>query len=213
MQIVEIYRKTKKSRDQIWNTYVCRPIAAVFVYLFAPTPITPNQVTFLSFFVCLGAVAVLLTVPGYVGLVTAIALYELSYVLDFLMDELKAFIVLAAVSVRWFWETLEPERLIIGLFGLTCLASGIALTTFLRRPEISGKQADFKPNPDQGPSLVGRLIQLIETLAKFLIHYPSYIWIAALLGHLEYYVYPYVVVNAVYVARAGTIVLWRFGRG
>ena len=63
--------------------------------------------------------------PGHVGLVVAVIVFELSYVLDcadgmlarlrgtaspvghlldFLMDELKAFLLLAAVAVRLFRE-------------------------------------------------------------------------------------------------------------
>ena len=38
------------------------------------------------------------------------------------------------------------------------------------------------------------------------------LWLAAALGHIEYYFYPYVVVNAVYAARALLSVALRFGR-
>jgi hypothetical protein len=49
-------------------------------------------------------------------------------------------------------------------------------------------------------------------VAKFLIHYPSYILYAALAGRIEYYFYPYIAVNAVYAVRAFAGVALRFGR-
>ena len=48
-EIVAIYRASKKRRDINWFTeLVARPPAAVVVYALRSTPITPNQVTFLS---------------------------------------------------------------------------------------------------------------------------------------------------------------------
>ena len=48
-EIVGIYRASKKQRDINWFTeWVARPPAAAVVYLLRGTPVTPNQVTFLS---------------------------------------------------------------------------------------------------------------------------------------------------------------------
>ena len=52
----------------------------------------------------------------------------------------------------------------------------------------------------------------VERVAKFLIHYPSYIWLVALLGRLDLYFFPYVAVNAVYALRTLASVALRFGR-
>ena len=212
--------------------YVCRPVAAVLVDLVKGTSITPNQITLCAVVVAVASAALLLVLPGYHGLVIAIAVYEASYVLDcadgmlarwrgiqstpghlldFLMDEIKAFVVLGAVAVRLFQERdHDPKFLLLGIGGLVALASGIALTTFLRRPEI------VVP-PDEGvakarPSLLKRVVGIVERGAKFLIHYPSYILYAALAGHIEYYFYPYIAVNAVYALRAFAGVALRFGR-
>jgi phosphatidylglycerophosphate synthase len=127
------------------------------------------------------------------------------HLLDFLMDEIKAFVVLAAVAVRLFLERADVRILFLGLFGLVCLASGIALTTFLRRPEIVGPTSTVA-RPTAG------LLGLVERLAKVVIHYPSYIWLAALLGRIEYYFVPYIAVNALYAARTFLSVGLRFGR-
>jgi phosphatidylglycerophosphate synthase len=210
--------------------YVCRPMAAVLVDWIKGTKITPNQITLAAVVVACASAALLLVLPGYQGLVIAIVAYEASYVLDcadgmlarwrgvqstpghlldFLMDEIKAFVVLGAVAVRLFVEHADARFLLFGIAGLVALASGIALTTFQRRPEIAGPPSD---KPTGAVSLVKRAIRAVEGVAKFLIHYPSYILYAALAGHIEYYFYPYVAVNTVYALRAFAGVALRFGR-
>ena len=211
--------------------YVCRPVAAVLVDLIKDTRITPNQITLAAVVVAAASAALLLVLPGPQGLVIAIVVYQASYVLDcadgmlarwrgiqstpghlldFLMDEIKAFVILGAVAVRLFWERGDDARfLLLGILGLVALASGIALTTFQRRPEIAGPPAEKSGGP---VSLIKRAVGLVERGAKFLIHYPSYILYAALLGRIDYYFYPYIAVNAVYALRAFAGVALRFGR-
>jgi phosphatidylglycerophosphate synthase len=210
--------------------YVCRPVAAVLVNALKDTRITPNQITLAAVVVAVASAALLLTLPGYQGLVIAVVVYEASYVLDcadgmlarwrgvqstpghlldFLMDEIKAFVVLGAVAVRLFLESTDPRFLLLGIGGLVALASGIALTTFQRRPEIVGPPTEKIAAP---ASLVKRVIRAVERVAKFLIHYPSYILYAALAGRIDYYFYPYIAVNAVYALRAFAGVAFQFGR-
>ncbi len=234
MSAVEVYRKTRKVPDLFWNAYVCRPIAAALVSAIAGTRITPNQITLSAVFVALGSVALLLFVPGYWGLIAAALVFEFSYVLDcadgmlarwrgvaspvghlldFLMDELKAFCLLAAVSVRLFLEHGDTRFLLLGLFGLVALASGIALTTFVRRPEVTGPASvttDASAPPSK--SLVRRAVGWVEGGAKFVIHYPSYLLYVAIFGRIELYFLPYIAINALYAARAFAGVAVRFGR-
>ena len=230
--IAETYRLTKKTPDLLWNEYVCRPVAAVLVHALSGSRITPNQVTLASLLVAVVAAALLIVLPGYAGLVVAVVVYEISYVLDcadgmlarlrnvqsvpghlfdFLMDEIKAFLILGASSVRLYSDRGRNDvYLLLGIAGLCALASGIALTTFVRRPEIQGPAAGAsEPGPRGG---LAAAVALVERFAKVLIHYPSYIWIAALAGRLEIYFYPYIVVNAVYAARTMLQVALRFGR-
>jgi len=229
--VAEIYRASKKKRDINWFTeWIARPPAAVVVWLLRNTSITPNQITFLSAFVAAGACAMFIFLPGYWWLVAAAFVFEFSFVLDcadgmlarwrgiqstpghlldFLMDEIKAFVILGAVAVRLFQERGDPLFLLLGIAGLVALASGIALTTFQRRPEIAGPAGTATNGP---VSFVKKVIRLVERGAKFLIHYPSYILYAALAGHIEYYFYPYLAVNAVYALRAFTGVAVTFGR-
>lgn len=234
MSAAEVYRKTRKVPDLFWNAYVCRPIAAVLVDAIKDTRLTPNQITLSAVFVALGSAAVLIAVPGYVGLVLAAVIFELSYVLDcadgmlarwrgmaspvghlldFLMDELKAFCILAAVAVRLFLEQNEPKFLLLGLFGLVALASGIALTTFVRRPEVAApKVGSDAAAPSVSQSPLRRVIGLVEAAAKLVIHYPSYFLIVALAGRIELYFLPYIAINALYAARTFAGVAVRFGR-
>jgi phosphatidylglycerophosphate synthase len=227
----QIYLETRKQPDIFWNAYVCRPVAALLLSLLERTRITPNQITFASLFVALGSASILLATRGHPGLVLGILVFQFSYVLDcadgmlarlrgtastvghlidFLIDEIKAFVVIAAVSVRLALEYHTPWWFFcVGLLGLVALASGVALTTFLRRPEVAGTGKPAERVPRRG---LGVLIDALESGAKFLIHYPSYILYAAIIGRMEYYLYPYVVVNVLYAARAFATVLLRYGR-
>jgi phosphatidylglycerophosphate synthase len=227
MSAAEVYRKTRKVPDLFWNAYVCRPVAAVLVDACKGTRLTPNQITLSALLVATASAALLLAVPGRVGLLAGILLFELSYVLDcadgmlarwrgtaspvghlldFLMDEIKAFVLLAAIATRLFLEQSDTRFLLIGLAGLVALASGVAITTFVRRPEVAGPATGTAAPRARGP------VAWLEGLAKFVIHYPSYIWLAAAVGQIELYFYPYVVVNALYAARALLSVALRFGR-
>jgi phosphatidylglycerophosphate synthase len=225
----EVYQKTKKVPDLFWNRFVCRPVGAVVVDLVKGTRITPNQITLASFVVGVAAAALIIALPGRTGLIAAVLVYQASYVLDcadgmlarwrgiaspaghlldFLMDELKAFAILAAAAVRLHFEHPTQPFLLIGIGGLACLASGIALTSFTRHPAIAPHKTDAQPSQ----SLVARLVRLVESGAKFLIHYPSYILYVAFTGRLEFFLYPYVAVNALYAAKTWLSVAMRFGR-
>lgn len=231
--IAAIYRLTKKTPDLVWNEYVCRPAAAVVVFSLQDSRITPNLVTLASLGVAIVSVGLLVCVPGWAGLVLGAVVFELSYVLDcadgmlarlrqqqstqghlfdFLMDELKAFAILGASSIRlWAERGHDATYLLVGIVGLIAVASGIALTTFVRRPEIAvpvpeGAAARGRTSP------ILRVVGLVEQAAKLVIHYPSYFLFVALSGRLEAYLFPYVAVNALYAARTLAQVAFRFGR-
>ncbi|HEX4338348.1 MAG TPA: CDP-alcohol phosphatidyltransferase family protein [Polyangiaceae bacterium] len=234
--IAEIYRLTRKLPDLPWNRYVCRPVAAVVVHAVADTKITPNQITLSSLVVAGLAAVMLVALPSYSGLLAAVLVYEASYVLDcadgmlarlrnqqstaghlfdFLMDELKAFAILGASAVRlWAEHEHDANYLLLGIFGLVALSTGIALTTFVRRPEIAPAPmatTTALAKPGSG-SPVRAAVGVLEQAAKLVIHYPSYIWLVALVGRLDWYLVPYVAVNALYAARTLAGVALRFGR-
>src|SRR5579859_2305514 len=118
---VRVYRKTRKKHDQLFNSYVMRPLAAVVVAAIAPTRVTPNQITLLNLAVFVAAAALLVALPSWRGALIAVAVLEISYCLDcvdgmlarfkglaskaghlfdFFTDELKALLLVAALSVR-----------------------------------------------------------------------------------------------------------------
>src|SRR5918912_111359 len=110
----DIYRRTRKPNDIVWNRFVARPLAAVLAALLA-------------------------ILPSWGALIGGAAIIELSYVLDcadgqlarlkgtsspvgahldFLMDELKAFALIAAIAVRLWMPARDPRWLLEGLGGL-----------------------------------------------------------------------------------------------
>ena len=165
-QVAEVYRETKKPRDILWNRFVARPLAAVLLVPLAKTRISPNQVTFLSLLTFVGAMVWLALGHGRQTLVYAVLILELSYVLDctdgqlarlthrsspvgahldFLMDELKAFLLVAATGIR-LWQSDGHELwLVEALLGLAVVASAISLTTFVRRPEYLAATGSARP--------------------------------------------------------------------
>jgi phosphatidylglycerophosphate synthase len=236
-EIVAIYRSSKKQRDINWFTeWIARPPAAVVVYALRGTPITPNQVTFLSAAIAAAACAMFALVPGHYALVAAALVFELSFVLDcadgqlarlrkkasplghlldFLMDELKAMLLFGAVAVRLWRETGNEQILIVGIAGLFCLASGISLTSFMRRPEYGAKPptADGQPaevGQRRGP--VGMVLNAIEWGARIVVHYPQYLWLCALANRIDVYFWAYAAVNALYLAKSFAAIMLRLGR-
>lgn len=235
--IAAIYRASKKKKDiNWWTEWVCRPPAAVIVYALRNTPITPNQVTFASLAVCAGAGAMFALLSGHLWVVLAALVFELSFVLDcadgqlarlrkassplghlldFLMDEIKAMLLYGCVAV-YLWRAHGDERLlVIALGGLFCLASGIALTSFLRRPEYSGTV----PTEDGQPAvivrragIIGMAITLLEHAARVVVHYPSYILIVAAFDRIDLYFWAYTAVNVLYLGRSLAVVFLRLGR-
>jgi hypothetical protein len=231
--IAETYRLTRKLPDLPWNQYVCRPVAAVLVHAAADTRITPNQITIASLALGLVSAGLFIVLPGRAGLATAALVFEVSYVLDcadgmlarlqrkqstaghlfdFLMDEIKAFAILAACATRLWYDRSNTGFLLIGMFGLVSLASGVGLTTFVRRPEIDSSKDAATASPASSPTLLRRGARVVESAAKLVSHYPSYIWLVAFVGHLEWYLFPYVTVHALYAARMLLGVSLRFGR-
>jgi hypothetical protein len=236
-QIAEIYRGSKKQKDINWFTeWVCRPPAAVVVYLLRGTPITPNQVTFLSVLVAAGACAIWIAVPGWAGAGIGAAVFELSFVLDcadgqlarlraktsvvghlldFLMDEIKAFLVFGAVAARLWIETRDDLYLLAGLGGLAALASGISITSFTRRPEYGAKPPTAEGQPHERRArggAAGAAIGAFEFAARQVVHYPQYIWACAAVDRMDVYFWAYGGVSALYLGYMFLGILVRLGR-
>ena len=236
-EVAALYRASKKKQDINWFTErIARPPAAVVVYAIRNTRITPNQITFLSALVAAVACAMFAGLPGYAWLVIAAVVFELSFVLDcadgqlarlrkvaspighlldFLMDELKAMLLYGCVAVR-LWGTSGDDRLLlVGLGGLFCLASGIALTSFMRRPEYGAKPITADGQPAEvgkrtGP--IGLALNAFEWAARFVVHYPQYLLVCAVAGHIEVYFWAYTGVNVLYLGMSLAKIVLKLGR-
>jgi hypothetical protein len=98
---------------------------------------------------------------------------------------------------------------------LFCLASGIALTSFTRRPEYGAKA----PTEDGQPAEVGKrrgvvglAVLAIEWPSRVVVHYPQYLWLVAAVNHIEIYFWAYGVVNALYLAKSLAVIVLKLGR-
>jgi phosphatidylglycerophosphate synthase len=245
-RVADTYRRTAKPKDILWNRFVARPLAAVLLPVLERSPVTPNQVTLLSLVVFVAAAALLVLWPGHQGLIAAVVVLELSYVLDctdgqlarlrgtstpigahldFLMDELKAFLLVAAVGARLYLETEAARWLLEGLAALVAVASAISLTTFVRRPEYAaatgsavskgaGDYGDGFAAPQAAPprSPVRRLFGLVEALGRFVIHYPSYMPFIAAANRLDLFLHAYLLMNAAHVGRSLLVITVKLGR-
>jgi phosphatidylglycerophosphate synthase len=247
--VTRVYRQTRKKHDQVFNTYVMRPLAAVVVVAVAPSGVTPNQITLLNLAVFVGGSAMLVTIPSWLGGLAAVAVLEASYCLDcvdgmlarykglaskeghlfdFFTDELKALLLVAALAVRaWraggfgldaqVWNAGDARFLLGGVAGVLIVASALSLTNFVRRPELSGRETTVEAyyeaaGPATSPNGLSRLLSLFAMFVKWLNHYPSHIWLWALLGRMDAYLWLYVGLNAAYLARGWVSLVLRFSR-
>lgn len=245
-----IYRQSKKRNDNLWTEWVSRPPAALVVQALEHSRVTPNQVSFASLAVFAAAAAVLATVLPWSGLLVAALLVQASYVLDcvdgqlarlanlsspagalldFLVDEWKALLLVGAAAVRlWRQAALAPSLanpggawpaelwLLLGVAGLLVVASGLSLTTFLRRPEY--REAVGAPPvaeaTDRGGFLPSRWtpLSLLEAAGRLALHYPSWLPLVALLDRLDAFLLIYLGASALHLGRAGLSVLMALGR-
>jgi phosphatidylglycerophosphate synthase len=245
-QIAEVYRRTRKPNDILWNRLVARPLAAVLLVPLRATTVTPNQVTLATLVVFAAGAALMALGPGWRNLLIAVAIIELSYVLDcvdgqlarlkgtsspvgahldFLMDELKAFLLIAAVGIRLWLASGRPWWLVEALLGLVIVASAISLTTFLRRPEYAAATgakvsagtgdygAGFAASAPAGGAARGLSpMRAVESLGKLIVHYPSYILFVALADRIDLFLHAYVLMNGAYAARSLLGIAARLGR-
>ena len=109
-------------------------------------------------------------------------------------------------------SALPPDRRCGGLI----VASAISLTNFVRRPELTGREttveAFYETAAPRALSPAARVASLGATFLQWLNHYPSHIWILALLGRMDAYFWVYVTLNALYLGRGWLGLTLRFGR-
>ncbi len=225
-EIVQEYRGTLTDKDNFWIRRATRPVAAIFVYFLKDKRITANQVSFLSVgWAILGAITLIFW-RSYAGLLAGIAFFQMAFVfdcvdgqlarlrgtdsdlglyVDFLTDEIRAYIFFASVALRLFLLSGQSSFLVIGIIGLVLIATGISLTTFIRRPEYSSSGA-AKEAAAKG------IIGTAYKIGKFLVHYPSYVVYLAIINRIEIYFYVYLVAIAIHVGRTSLSVILKAGR-
>jgi phosphatidylglycerophosphate synthase len=144
------------------------------------------------------------------------------HLFDFFTDELKAVLLAGALAIRaWraggygfdgqLWAPGDARFLLVGIAGVTIIASAISLTNFVRSPEVSGKAATVEAHYEtvaqkRSPGA------LVATFLRFLNHYPSHLYLWALAGRLELYLGLWIALNALYLARGWLGIVLRFGR-
>ena len=149
------------------------------------------------------------------------------HLFDFFTDELKAVMLVAAVGIRlWrtggygldatIWPSGSDGFLVATVAAVAIVASGISLTNFVRRPEISGKEtpvdAHYEANAAATPpSPLRRLAAHVFTFLRFLNHYPSHIWLFVIAGRLDVFFWMYASLNALYLAKGWLGLVIRFG--
>jgi len=246
-EITRIYRDSCKEHDILWNLYVARPLASVLVYLLRRTPVTPNQVTFLGAGLFLGVAAALIGVRGWAGMLLAAGFLELSYLfdcadgqlarltsmtsdvgayLDFLVDEVKALILVGASGIRVWLEGGgasggRPFWLLVTVGGVVLVAIATSLTTFVRREAYAGGEIEPGASARRAEMPDGAVAAAIwagRRLASFLVHYPSWYVAVALADGLSgfdgtrWFLYLFLGVYVVYAGKTGVAVLWKLGR-
>lgn len=242
-EVRQLYHASLKPSDIAWNLYVARPLAALALVWLRRSPITPNQLSFAGLALFCAVPALFVLWPGRVGFAMAIVALEASYVLDcadgqlarlkqmtsavgawldFLIDELKALLLVGGAAARLWLETHDAVWLLVGMIGVGLVATATALTTFVRRPEYAGQE--IRPGTDvRGPAmpdggLVRRAAWLVVRTLRLIVHYPSWLPFVALAGLLvaaleptRLFLVTYLTVMTLYVGRVGLGVLLRLG--
>ena len=235
-QIAQIYRQSKKRNDNLWTEWCSRPFAAVLVWMLKGTAITPNQVSFVAIAVAALGCGTLIGWRQWPGLVVGGLTLQVAYVidcvdgqlartkqqtspvgalLDFMLDEVKAFLVLGSSAIRLYLQTGSATYLIVGIGGLFACATGITLTSFMRRPEYleAVGAPPLLPATDRAGFLPATItpMGLVLAAGRFVLHYPSWFLIVCALDRLDVFLYVYVGAHVAYLGRASLIILVRLG--
>lgn len=152
---------------------------------------------------------------------------------DFFTDEVKASALVIALGLRLSitggygptWSAGMPSiatwpsswfvySTIAALFVIT---GGISMTKLLRHPDMSGKEQSVEAyyetvDKSKPRSLASLVAAQVFTFLRFLNHYPSHIYIFALLDRFDVFFFMYVGINLMNLAQGWLSLLVRFGR-
>ncbi len=232
-RIKQIYTASLKPRDSLFNIYLARPLAAPLVMVLSGTRVNPNQVSFVSLGVMILGTLFLSLLPGSWGLWLGVLAIESSYLLDctdgqlarvtgrssevgasldFLMDELKALLLILGVSLWWHRGGGGLQPLYLGLISLVVVSAALALTKFVRSPEYA-KATGSKPlrhgeaagAPRKGP------LWPIEVTVRLVSQYPTTLPLFAAFGRMDLFLWAYGVIHLLYLMRTALSILLKLG--
>jgi phosphatidylglycerophosphate synthase len=194
-------------------------------------------VSVLAIAVAAGGCATMIWWRTWLGLIVAGLLLQLAYVvdcvdgqlarvksmaspvgalLDFMLDEVKAFMVIASAAARLYLQTQDARWLLLGLGGLFVAATGITLTTFVRRPEYleATGAPPLLPATERGDHAPKSLspVALVEALGKYVLHYPSWFLFVCAFNRLDIFLFAYLGAHLLYLGRASLGILMKLGR-
>ena len=226
-ELNRLYRDSLKPSDSMFNQYLARPLATPLVLVFRRLGFSPNQVTVLSLIPIIAGAFVWLTIPSNSSLWIGIIAVEFAYLmdcadgqlaritestspagaaLDFMMDEVKAFIVVGALGARWALvspDESSPWLVTVGV--LITLAIALALTR-LRRSTAYAQSVGIEVVP-HGRS-AGDIRQqkspiwFVEMLARCISQYPVCLPIFALFDRMDVFIIAYGVVHGLHIGRS-----------
>jgi phosphatidylglycerophosphate synthase len=150
------------------------------------------------------------------------------HLFDYFTDEIKAVMLATALGLRLWrsggfgwdgrvWAPGDARFLVAGMAAVAIIASATSLTSFVRRPELTGRATPVEAHyeavaRERAGSLPARALDLLTTFLRFLNHYPSHIWLFALAGRLDALFWIYLAINALYLGRGWLGLVVRFGR-
>ena len=228
--LLEIYRTSLKPSDTVFNVYLARPLATPIVALGERYRWHPNLVSWMGLlFMVLGSLvfsipAFFPAVPldNWTFIVAGVTAVELSYLcdcadgqlarrlklaskmgaeLDFLVDELKAYLLLVGLTLNW-WGTTPSESapLLWGLAGMLSLGVALASTRFIRNPVVqaSGAFQTSRHGESAQTRHQKKPFWWIWAIARLITQYPQSLPIFALLNLLPWFVMVYTVLHLGY---------------
>ena len=206
---------------------------------------TPNQISLLGLWTMLAAglcwVTVFWTAPAQISnrmhLWAGLVLVELAYLFDcadgqlarrtgltsrvgaefdFLVDEIKAYILVLGLSVYWWAVTDQgTEALLWGSSGLLAVAAAISMTRFVRSDVVQGD--GMMGQQAHGDSALSRQKKTpfwwVLTPARVITQYPQSLPFFVFFGAIEIFIKLYVSLHVVYAVGRLCQLSLRLGRG
>ena len=228
--LLEIYRTSLKPSDTVFNIYLARPLATPIVALGERYRWHPNWVSWMGLLLmALGSLA--FSIPAlfpaaqsanWFFIVTGVTAVEFAYLcdcadgqlarrlklasnmgaeLDFLIDELKAYLLLVGLTLNW-WGTAPSETapLLWGIGGLLTLGFALASTRFIRNPVVQASGAFQMSRHGESAQTRHQKKRFwwVWAIARLITQYPQSLPIFALLNILPWFVMVYTVLHLGY---------------